>query len=425
MTAKVKAGSATAIITPPLGTPLRGYYHERLATGVHDELQAKALYVEDGGGAVCWIACDLCMLNRGVVAQARTKIEKDTALKAEQVLISATHTHTGPCLVETYVPFLAQRIADVARMARDRAVGASGRIGHGRESGLSFNRRFWMKDGSVVTNPGGGNPDVVKPVGPIDPEVGVLALYGDSGGPFALMVNFALHLDTIGGTVVSADYSFFLTQILRRTLNDSLIVHFANGAAGDINHFDVFGRGPRKGFEEPLRIGTVLGGETIKILPRADEVALSPIHYARREVTLPLASVTDEDVAEAERILSQPEDTAHDFTMDVVWAHRVRSIHQAEGSEVATEVQVLALGDLALVGIPGELFVEYGLRIKENSPFPHTFIVELSNDAVGYLPTEKAFQEGGYEVTSSRYTPQVGRIVTEAAQALLTELSRS
>jgi hypothetical protein len=363
------------------------------------------------------------MLNRQAVAAARKRVAERLGLAAEQVLICATHTHTGPVITEEYAAFAAERIADAVQMARREAQPTECRIGFGHEDSLSFNRRFWMRDGSVVTNPGGNNPNVVKPVGPIDPRVTVLSFARPGRDPAGLLVNFTLHLDTIGGNLISADYPFFLAHLLRRAFGAELPVLFTNGAAGDINHFDVFGRGPRKGFEEPLRIGTVLGAEVIKTTQNLEPLTATPVRTARAEIELPLAEVTPEEVARAEEIVARPEDREHDFTMDVVWAHRTVRIARAEARTVPTEVQVLRLGDLAFVGIPGELFVELGLRIREESPLPHTCIVELANDSVGYLPPRKAFDEGGYEVTSCRYTPEVGEMVADAAGRVLREVA--
>jgi hypothetical protein len=339
------------------------------------------------------------------------------------MLVCATHTHTGPALTEAYRAFVAERIADAVQMARQQAAPTTCRIGFGHEDRLSFNRRFWMKDGSVVTNPGANNPNVVKPVGPIDPRVAVLSFAREGCDLAGLLVNFALHLDTIGGTLISADYPFFMARLLRQVYGPDLAVLFVNGAAGDLNHFDVFGRGPRKGFAEPRRIGTVLGAEVIKVLQDQEPLVATPVRFARKEIELPLAEVTPEEVARAEAIVSRPEDREHDFVMDTVWAHRTVQIAQAQGQPRLTEVQVLRLGDLGFVGIPGELFVVLGQYIREQSPLPHTCIIELANDSVGYLPPRQAFQEGGYEVTSCRYTPEVGERITETALELLREVA--
>lgn len=419
----LNVGLGAANITPSLGISMVGYYFDRKAEGIHDDLYAKCLWMDDGTQAAALVACDLCMVNRPTVAAARQRAAERLGLAPEQLLICATHTHTGPALTEEYAAFAATRIADAVEMARREAAPTTCRIGFGHETSISFNRRFWMKDGSVVTNPGGHNPNVVKPVGPIDPRVAVLSFAREDRDLAGVLVNFALHLDTIGGNLISADYPFFTARLLRQVYGAELPVLFVNGAAGDLNHFDVFGRGPRKGFAEPLRIGTILGAEVLKTLQNMEPLTATPVGFARREIELPLAPVTPEEVARAEAIVSQPEDREHDFVMDTVWAHRTVQIARSQGPSAPTEVQVLRLGDLAFVGIPGELFVELGLRIREESPLPHTCIIELANDAVGYLPPRQAFDEGGYEVTSCRYTPEVGERVADTAVELLREVT--
>lgn len=416
-------GLAASNITPSLGVSMVGYYFDRKAEGIHDDLYAKGLWMDDGTHAAALVACDLCLLDRPTVAAARQRAAERLGLAPEQLLVCATHTHTGPALTEDYRAFVAERIADAVQMARREAAPTTCRIGFGHEGRISFNRRFWMKDGSVVTNPGANNPNVVKPVGPIDPRVAVLSFVRSGDALAGLLVNFALHLDTIGGNLISADYPFFMARLLRQVLGPELAVLFVNGAAGDINHFDVFGRGPRKGFEEPRRIGTFLAAEVMKVLQDQESLPATPVRFARKEIELPLAEVTPEEVARAEAIVSQPEDRQHDFVMDTVWAYRTVQIARAQGQPRPTEVQVLRLGDLGFVGIPGELFVELGQRIREQSPLPHTCIIELANDSVGYLPPRQAFEEGGYEVTSCRYTPEVGERIADTAVELLREVA--
>ena len=396
-----------------------GYYHERNAQGVHDDLLAKAVWLQAGGQSAVLVECDLIGLKHEAVSAARELIAKREHLPAESVMLAATHTHTGAAVKGEYANMLAVRIAEAVHAARLDARTARAEIGYGREDSICFYRRFRMRNGTVETNPGHANPNIVEPAGEVDPRVGVVGLFAHDGPPFALLVNYALHLDTVGGSLISADYPFFMGELLRRALSPDLTTVFLQSAAGNINHFDVFGRGPLKGFAETQRIGTILGAEVLKCVQRLEPFRAEPLRCARRRIELPVAEVSEDDLAAAKNALAEPPDETKDFTMDRVRARRAVRLGQLAGRPVETELQCLALGDLALVGIPGELFTELGRAIKDDSPFAHTFIVELANDSVGYLPHPQAFAEGAYEVESSAFASDVGdRIVGEALRLL-------
>ena len=424
MPEQLRVGIAITNITPPLGASLRGYYHERKAEGVHDDLLAKAVWLQAGDESAVLVECDLIGLNRDVVAAARELVEKREKLHAENVMLAATHTHTGPGVEGQYAAALAVRIADAVHMAHRNARPTRAEIAYGYEDSVCFYRRFRMKDGTVETNPGHGNPGVVEPAGEVDPRVAVVGLRADGGAPWALLVNYALHLDTVGGNLISADYPFFMGELLRRAVSPDLATVFLQGAAGNINHFDVFGRGSLKGFAETQRIGTILAGEVLKCTQKLEPLGTASVRCARREVRLPVAEVTEHEVAEARKILEQPADETKDFTMDRVRARRAVRLAERHGKPVETELQCIAVGDLAIVGIPGEPFTELGRAIRDASPLVHTFIVELANDSVGYLPHREAFDEGAYEVESSRFTPDVGDRIVSEATSLLQEVAK-
>lgn len=423
MPEELRAGIGITNITPSLGASLRGYYHERKAEGVHDDLLAKAVWLQDAEEAAVLVECDLIGLNTEVVSAARKLIGERERLPADNVLLAATHTHTGPGIDGEYADVLAVRIADAVHMARLDARPTRAEIACGHEDSICFYRRFRMKDGTVQTNPGHRNPNVLEPAGEVDPRIGIVSLSANGDAPLALLVNYALHLDTVGGNVISADYPFFMGELLRRAVWPDLATIFLQGAAGNINHFDVFGRGPLKGFGETQRIGTILAAEALKCTQKLEPLSAVPIRCARREIELPVAEVSGEEAAEAKRILEKPAEPEKDFTMDRVRARRAVRLAELGGKPVQTELQCIAVGDLAFVGIPGELFTELGRSIRDGSPFTHTFIVELANDSVGYIPHREAFDEGAYEVESSRFTPDVGERIVSEALAILQELA--
>ena len=177
-----KSGAAAVNITPTLGTKIEGYFEERISKDIHDELHDKALVLYDGETKIAIVVCDLVGISRRYIDRAKEIILKQCGIPPKNVLISCTHTHTGPVIENTcYGDLLAQKIADSVQMANDRLVEAEIGFEREEESKPLGNRRFFMKDGTVWTNPGALNPNIVKPAGPIDPEVGVLCVRDTNG----------------------------------------------------------------------------------------------------------------------------------------------------------------------------------------------------------------------------------------------------
>jgi neutral ceramidase len=433
-----RVGAAAVPVTPDPGTPMAGYYSTRLAEGVEDDLFARAIVVEQDGAKAAMVVCDLISMPRAVAEDARRLIEKSTGLPPERVMISATHTHTGPTLptgssrdpseegaaeaARRYVRTLPNLIARSVSAANAALRPARVSVGFGREERLSFNRRYFMTDGTVGWNPGKQNPQVVKPAGPIDPEVPVVYFETTDGRPIATYVNFAMHLDTVGGLKVSADYPFTLGAILAKLKGPDMVTLFSIGCAGDINHIDVSSADRQQGPREAARIGTVLAGEVVKTYARLTPLGTAPPRPRREVLALPLAPIKPDEVEPAMRTAVKFGKDAPTF-LERVNAYKVIDVHARQGRPLEAEVQVIALGpDLAFVALPGEIFVELGLFVKQNSPYRHTIIAELANGSVGYVPTRRAFAEGNYEPVSARCAPGSGEQVAVAAVRLLKEL---
>lgn len=356
-------------------------------------------------------------------------------------MLSATHTHTGPVLpsgstrdpseedaakkANAYVRSLPELIARAVAAADAKLDPAVARVGVGREERLSFNRRFLMKDGSVGWNPGKLNPNIVKPVGPIDPDVPVVSFEAPDGGPvLATYVNFTMHLDTVGGLRVSADYPGALSALLGKIHGPGAVTLFSTGACGDINHIDVSSGEPQGGPAEAKRIGTVLAGEVLKTSARLRPLAGGALRGKHEVVPLPLAQIKEDDLERARKVATTFGKDEPTF-MEKVQAFKVLDVFARQGKPLEAEVQGIALGDdLALVALPGEIFVELGLDIKKRSPFAHTIVVELANGSVGYVPTKRAFTEGNYEPISARCAPGSGEQLADVAVRLLGELHR-
>ena len=433
-------GRAAVKITPPAGIPMAGYYSVRLAEGVHNDLYAKALVFENDGVKAAMVACDLVGVDHSIVEAARKAIESSTGIRGSNVMISATHSHTGPLLnkrfllavqgaplkiAQQYIAALPVKIAESVKLAQANLAPAEVRAGVGREESLSFNRRFLMKDGTVRFNPGKMNPEIVQPVGPIDPEVAVV--YFESGGkPLATYVNFALHLDTVGGAQFSANYPYTLGSLLGKLKGPDMLTMFTIGTAGNINHVDVKSRDPQKGPGEAARIGTVLAGEVLKTYTRLRPVKGDAVRVKREIADLPLPKLEPDAGAKARALAAKFGKPDQPPFLEMVNALKVLDVIDRDGRPLSAEVQVIALGDdIAWVGLPGEIFVELGTAIKKASPFSHTIVVELANGSISYVPNRKAFGEGAYEVVSARCASGCGEILADTAIRLLTSLKRT
>jgi hypothetical protein len=354
---------------------------------------------------------------------ARERIEKDTGIPAANVMLFATHTHTGPVmsdgnargeafgggtkLVRDFMAEVPVKIAAAVKAADANRKPARARRAVGTEDGLAFNRRYHMTDGSVGWNPGKLNPKVLKPAGPTDPAVPVVVFESLDKQPkvIATLVNFAMHSDTVGGLHFSADYIGHVTV-------------FGLGTCGDINHINTGSATPQKGNAEAARIGTRLAGEVLRTFDRLQPASDGPLVVSSATVDLSLAAVTDEELTTAKAVVKQVLDEVKPAPkfLDQVQAFKAVDVAARVGKPLTVEVQVVTLGDdLAWVSLPGEIFVELGLSIKHGSPFRQTAIHTLANGGIGYIPTKRAYSEGNYEVVSARCAEGGGELLVAAA----------
>ena len=440
-TPSLRVGIAAVSITPPNGTPLAGYYRKRLSEGVLDDIYAKAIVFENNGVKAAVVICDILTFPRKTVVTARELIEKQTGIPGANVMMAATHSHTSPVVsgentrdaldggdteaALSYSAELPKRIAQSVAEANQKLapMRVSATIAH--EDSVSFNRRFWMRDGTVSWNPPKQDKNIIKAAGPIDPDVGFLHFETLKEEPVAAFVNFALHLDTTGGQKISADFPGHLVRLLAQVKGAPFQTIFATGACGNINHRDITWKDNQKGVHEAFRIATALAGALNTSWSALQPLADTTVQVRSEIVKLPLAPITDADVAKAKEVYARITDPKTTFP-EQVNAFKVLDIVQRNGQPLEVEVQVLAIGaDLAFVSLPGEVFVELGQSIKKASPFKYTMIVELANGSIGYIPNKSAYPESNYEVWSARCAAGAGELLVSTATKLLSELRKS
>jgi len=426
----VRAGTGTRKITPPVGTQLAGYFYRRESTGVHDELFAKALVLDDGKTKIALCVCDLLWVQSHQTAEVRNLVECEAGIPADNIMVSATHTHTGPetrtrramvSVNEEYLAVLPRLIADAVIEANSNMKPVSLRIGEEFEDRVAFNRRYRMKDGSVRFNPGKLNPDIIGPDGPIDPQVSVLRVDDENGCPVAIIVNYALHVDVMGGLEISADWPGEMSRIVSSQYESSPLVIFVQGAEGNVNHIDVTDPREQSGWKEVVRISHILAGKSLAASEFSVKMASETLAAKSQKIQILYHPLTPELKARAAEVRKMRHPSAFDLTQ----AELIEE-YELDGKSADVEVQVFRIGDTAIVGVPGEYFVEYGLSIKEWSPFPITFIGGLANACYGYIPTTDAFYPGTYEtmpILSATLEPFAGIRIAHAAGNILRDLA--
>lgn len=461
-TGALTAGVATADITPPVGVAMAGYgSREQVASGIADPLQAQALVLEAGDTACAVVCTDLIGLEADIVADIRQRAQALSGIPGEQIMLCGSHTHWGPLLQRSrYIPgHLQDTVSEdylhtlnatlaglVAQAHRERQPAAAG-WGTGWAETITFNRRTVGDDGLTQMNlmldppqalaaSREGNrlarawrrgqhlgPRLSAPltelgglrVGPADAEVALLRLDRTDGTPLAGLLSFACHAVCGGGDFYhfSADYPGQARQAFTALTGSPLL--FAAGSAGD--------QVPRwRGEGSRRRVGRSLGAAAAAVWLGIDELhGRAPLQVARQEVRFPLNEKVPSQ-AEAEAALAaheDPEGTA--ACMLRAMAGLARELEQyPEG--YPGEVWALRLGEVGLVALPGEVLVEIGQQIKQRSPFPVTIVVSLANGCPGYMPTDNACREGGYEPGWSPVGRGTERVLVDTSLALLQSL---
>lgn len=422
----MKVGISSVNITPPIGVPMAGYSARMgLAKGIHDDLYAKAIVFDDENMKAALIRCDLIGLGGDFIEETRRLIEAETGIDGNNVMITCTHTHSGP-ITDSLFPDLDAWMKVLSRKIKGAVAAANRNL---KEAKIGFNRG--SVEGIVINRR--------KPGGPVDTEVGIIRIDDLSGNPVAALVNYTCHAVVLGpdNLLISADYPGYVMNFVEKNLGIPAL--FVNGACGDINPLDkltvmrqerkenIYDR--RSGtFDEAERLGTMIGAEAVKVFLGTETESDLELKIASRKVKIPLADLPSIDelkkmLEENEKLfkkLVSEKDAAQAYRAAIIIRYARSTIRYIESGENVrpTEIQVFRIGDDGLVALPGEIFVEIGLDIKKKSGLKHTVICELANDTIGYVPIKEAFKEPGYEVRVAKrlnYTDEIGCIIEDEA----------
>jgi hypothetical protein len=436
---ELKAGFGTVDITPEVGASIPGGFRPNPSKGVRDPLYAVACVITDGTTPVALVGVDELFIGKHTVKQARDRIEKSTKIPGASVLVAASHTHCGgpilSCLGNEGDPAYEEKVANGIAKAVEDAWAAlqpcEAGIGLGKEDTISFNRRFLMKDGREITHPGKPgtkyHDQIVRVAGPIDPDLGVLAVRTPSakaptpgGAVLGVVVNFACHCTVVGGNQFSADYVAYLRKNLKAAYGEQIHVVFLNGACGDLTQVDNQSSARESGPDHAAMMGSKLAAEAVRTIGRM--TWMKTLSNAAATETVPV------------RIRSEPDPVAEKPAFglgsgpDEVYAveRKLVAEERAKTPEIPCEVQGLRIGPLGIATNGAEYFVEYGLRIKQASPHKFTWFVELANEYIGYVPTAQAFVAGGYEprtARSSKLAPDGGQKLVEGGVKALNRVA--
>ena len=393
---ELKAGAAVEVLSADDAMVIGGGIGPGKARGQEGELRASAVAIEDArGGRVILIACDVLMIERDVLDRAARRIEQATGIPFDHILINATHTHHAPTTVTVHgydreEPFTRQvedRIVQAAEKAARRLSPSTFLFRLGEESSVGKNSRLLLRDGTIYWV--GPHDDAVRPTGPFDPELPVLAFRRRDGGLEAVLFNHSTH--TIGTQkpgVRSPSFYGLAAQELEKQRGGTFL--FFEGASGSTHNLDL------PAAEATHRIRQAVADA----LDAAGERPVDRVDAIRSEMTVRFRQFReeDDDRAVSAYCTKRIKDPAGARSVIETFRAMRRKLADRQGQPRKTWVQALRIGDVAIVGVPGEFFTVLGEEIKRRSPFRYTYVFELANDYIGYIPDRPGFERGGYQV---------------------------
>lgn len=456
----LRAGASLSNITPFLDGGIVGNFgNPPEAKYIHDELYAKSLVLDDGHEQIAIVIVDNLSISREVFDYARELIHEKTGMKKENILMAATHTHSSVSAssvgdermnfnygkpLDEYQAFVARRISDgVRRAIYDKEPARIG-WGSGQVPQHVFNRRWIMKPGTDVPNPFGGqdkarmnpgvgNPDLLEPAGPTDPEVYFVSVQAVDGRPIALLANYSLHY--VGGVPndhITSDYFGVFADRFQQLVGadrqaPAFVAMMSNGTSGNINNINF--RGPAEKMSSYHKMQIVARDVAEEVFKQYQKVTYKTdvrLGAVSSELKLAVRKPTPEMLARARQVTANPDGIKKYHPLEPTYAKRAIQMQEKWPETIDIVMQTLRIGDLGIAAVPFETFAETGLEIKAKSPFRSTFTIELANGNYGYLPTPEQHELGGYEtwLGTNRVEKQASRKITDRLLEQLNALKR-
>lgn len=443
------AGFSRVDITPENGVAIEGYFIPRRVEGVLDVLEVNTLALAEGEKQVVILCADICLINQDYMDILRSAVSENTGIPVEAVFMSVTHTHTSPCVGKAYTgdvvmtdvdhAYLEKLIQDVvsaAQKAIDNLKPARMGWGIGNAPGIAFSRRIRMKDGSVRTNPGLHNPDALEAIGEMDERVNVLR-FDQEDGDNIVIVNYGNHPDSIGGCKVSADWP----GVMRRTVETSIPgtkCMFLNGVEGDVGHVNIWAKDGEmndltidfddviRGFGHTLHMGRVVAGAVLQVYDKVNYTQENKLRFVEKIIDVPSNRPKESELELAHKYnelhkAGKDNEIPHKGMMlTTVVAEAERMVRLENGPDsFPMKFAAVAIGDVAILGIPGEPFTDVGVEIKKAEGFKMVMPCSNANGAEGYFPTKNAYDEGGYEARSSYFKCGAAEYIVDECKKIL------
>ena len=442
----LQAGAAAVCVTPPEGTSLLGYFMKiGDVKTVHDDLHAKALVLDDGKSRIALVICDMTVIGERTFGRAKKLIEKRAGLPSENVLMACTHTHSAcrvPLLQSDedlrYVDQLAKGLAESVCLAVDNLAPAEIAVGSVDIPEYAFNRRWYMKPESIPADPFGvkqdrvrfnpprGHADLIKPAGPVDPEVSILAIRHTDGRPLAVLANYSLHY--VGGfkrAEVSADYFGVFARKIEEFLDatsvqPAFVGMMSNATSGNIGAGTDFRTKKSKTYapyERMEEVGTNIAEKVAHAMQQFKYERTVRVDSLESTIELATRRPDADRLAWAKEVLANPKaKPRHHWTRN--YAQEALYLHEWPAT-VPVKLQAFRIGDCLIGTVPSEVFAETGLAIKAAAPTENAFVIELANQYYGYLPTPEQHALGGYETWDARSSSLAVDAETEIRATLI------
>ena len=439
-------GYARVNATPMLGIGMRGYFRVRKAEAILDDIEICALALASGDTKMVALTMDVCAFPTPTANELRQHIAEVNGIPVENVYLHATHSHTAPFVVhdaeealeQEYYRIVYHKMADVSKFALEDLKPAKMGYATGVAPEVSFIRRYKMKDGTTQTNPGINNPEIDHAIGVADHRVNVLRFNREDGST-VLLGNYGNHPDMLSGEKISADWPAFVRRQVEQAIPDSKCIFF-NGAQGDVNHWNVHPQIPdeelmyetpstQRGHRFAQAVARAISGTIIQQFDRARYIPVDSIRVKQALIKLPSNRPTPEEMPEAHRIndLYVAGKTKEIPYTGMMWttvvadaARKVRLEHGPDFFEMT--LTGVALGNIALLGIPGEPFSGIGIELKKAPGWDLVLPCCLVNGSTGYFPMQDAYDEGGYEARTSNFKAGVAEHIIAEGTKLLNEL---
>ena len=421
---KFRVGAATANITPHLGGEIIGEWETPPSTHVHDDLLARCLVLDDGTTKLVFVVLDLLGINSNLSEIAKKIIEQNLNIPAENIIISAIHTHSATSAMgenrliwnqyplDEYQSFVVRRIADVVQIANNNLITA--RIGWGIAKAPEhvFVRRWLMKEpvlnpfgeyDKVLMNPGWNNNNKLKQTAKPDPDVTFISVQSTKGYPIALFANYSLHY--VGGTGIgdiSADYYGMFAKRISELINNgkqnsTFVASMSNGTSGNVNNWDF--SAPSENlplYAKAEFVANDIAEKVFEVYKNIKYYDWVPLRAKSEQITLNVRKPNEAMIERAKETLNNIASNELHHVRERIYAERTLT-QLKHPDQINVNLTTFGIGELGVASIPFEVFAETGLEIKSKSPFKSTYVIGLAGGYYGYLPTPEQHELGGYE----------------------------